>query len=210
MYIFRNLLASVMLLLLTTAFAIGQTKSKHKTAKPSCSVGSLVFRCPSSSRIIPITDEPTFALFRSTGSDTHDDFFVPLAPATDEAGFMANITARILAKLLPNEKKPFEWKPTSGLDKVSKYEIGGGGWSGFNGTQAVVSAYRRVKFKDQEFLVGSVFASGRGKEAKDNFDQGSYGISMDECNSAVEVIFSITGETIDKNNAPCELKALIQ
>jgi hypothetical protein len=188
--------------------ASAQTPSRHHRAA-RCRIGNLAFRCPIGYRPVPLANEKRFALFRAK-TEFIQGFFVAPAAGVDENEFVSNLRTALVEKLFPKETPPFEWTTQEGPEKVSKYEIGGGGALGLGRVKAVTLVYRRMKFRDREFWVGGLFDSGGSDEARETLAQGGVRISMGECNAAVQVIYSITGEKEDPENPPCVLQALSQ
>jgi hypothetical protein len=173
--------------------------------KRTCKLGNSEFACPRGLRRLAIEPRGNYQLF--LGKDFALFAAVPVSQENDPT-FVGELTKVALAKLFSTQSQSFAWKQLKYDDPVSKFEVQGGTFQGFNGAIGVVVKYRHVKVGAKELLVGYVAELGRGAEAKEVFDRGLGAdsvASLAGCSASVEVIYSITGEKVNEDNSPCSL-----
>jgi hypothetical protein len=131
---------------------------------------------------------------------------IPAAPF-DEEKLLSTLTNSSLSNFFPRETQTFEWRQFEGHRKISKFEIGGAQSMGFNKSGLIIVRYHHFRFASQDIFLGDLFQWTEGN-AKEVFNKGLGGESMQGCNDMVEVIYSITGESNDQTNSPCDLVAI--
>ena len=173
-----------------------------------CKFSSVAFTCPAGLRLVQNT--ALYDLF--TGKDVA--VFVASAEGdVDEAEFVSTIAKVSLASLYPKENQSFEWKPLKPSKALSKFEDDREGRQGFNGSLGVALDYRIIHVKSTSLLVGYVAELGSGHEAKEVFERNLPADTVSTltgCQSAVKLIYSITGEKFDPDNSPCSLSVRSQ
>jgi hypothetical protein len=195
-------------MILVCCLALATTAIGQRTSPKNCRIGEVAFACPKGLKPLRIEPAPDLALF------FRKDFGLFVAspkPGFDEQKLTSEVTKTVLAKAFPKELQSYEWKPLKFSDVVSRFEIGGGMAQGFNGSMGIVVKYRHLKVKDKEILVGYAAELARGTDASENFQRGLGGDSLGTiagCEASVEVIYSITGERINKANPPCSLDVM--
>jgi len=190
-------------MLLGANSASGQKYSRRDLQKDSCKAGGVSFVCPEGFQALPVEEgQQNIALFFQRKYNL-GLFVIGPEAGYDEQKLLSDATNTSLAKFFPKESSSYDWKPMDYSDSVSKFEIGGGMTKGFNGKLVVIVKYRHIKVDHKELFVGDIAQFFEGSEAKDFFQQDKYGDSIVGCDSAVEVIYSVTGEKLDEENRPC-------
>lgn len=188
--------------------ALATTSTGQRTSRKNCRIGEVVFACPKGLKLLRIEPTSDFALFFRKDLGL---FVASPLPGFDEQKFTSEATKTMLAKAFPKESQAYEWKPLKFSDVVSRFEIGGGMAQGFNGSIGIIVKYRHLKVNGKEILVGYAAELASGTDARENFQRGLGGDSIGTiagCEASVEVIYSITGERINKTNPPCSLDVM--
>jgi hypothetical protein len=192
-------------MIIVCCLALATSSTGQRAPRKNCRIGEVAFACPKGLKPLPIEPTPELALFfrKDVGL-----FVASPLPGFDEQKFTSEVTKTILAKAFPKESQSYEWKPLKFSDVVSRFEIGGGMVQGFNGSMGVIVKYRHLKVQGKEIFVGYAAELATGTDARENFQRGLGGDSIGTiagCEASVEVIYSITGERINKTNPPCSI-----
>lgn len=114
--------------------------------------------------------------------------------------YIQQLSNLVAGHLFPKEKNAYSWKKLDAYEKVSKFEVGGGMFQGFNGQQRVFVQFREIKINGKDVIVGYTFGLGRGDEAKVMFERNYGGNSMPGWYAQAHIIASITGEQYEDIN----------
>ena len=171
------------------------------------SIQGLRFSCPQGFEVQQqqTNDQIAYMLYR----EAETALFVTVPDKRADDSYLKQLAVQIAATLLPQEKPNYSWKKSSDYySKMSKFEIGGGTFIGFNGQQRVQADFHRIKVKDKEVVVGYVVAADRGQQAKMLFEQNLGIIAFGAVNAQAHVIASLTGEKYEEINPDPAIEAV--
>jgi hypothetical protein len=191
-----TLIIFVMLCLSVSGHA--QSMSQDPGHLAYVSIRDLRFSCPNGFDLQrqQATDQIAYIPDR----DGYMVLFVVLPDKRADDGYLKQLAAQMAAYLLPQEKPNYSWKKLDDYSKISKFEVGGGAFQGFNGQQRVQADFRRIKVKDKEAVIGFVLAADRGQQAKMLFERNLGIIAFGGLNAQAHVIASLTGEKYEAIN----------
>ena len=176
----------------------GQSLTHDPGHQAYVSIRDLQFSCPRGFDLGRQQTNDQFAYIPNPGG--YMALIVVVPDKKPDDGYLKQLAAQFAVTLLPQEKPNYSWKKLDGYDKMSKFELGGGTFQGFNGEQRVMAEFRRIKVKEREVIVGDVFAADRGKQAKMLFERNLTVINFDGVNAQAHVIASLTGEKYEAIN----------
>lgn len=198
-WIGRSFVAALIVALVSLAGTnLAQSIQTDPGHKEQLSIGSLRFSCPNHFNIEPQVAGGEFVYLRH---DKYDLGLFLASPGVNVGQEYIRKHASVLSSYLhPNERGNYKWKRVDDYTKVSKFEVGGGKFQGYNGQQRVCLQYRELRVGAGIVLVGYIFELGGGDLAKPLFERNLAGDSMPGFYAQAHIIASITGEKYDEIN----------
>ena len=193
----RSRLAVVLAVALAAPVAAA-AQAPEAAAPPSIAVGGVTFRCPTNFDCEPVKIDDATVFLRHRAFVLGFFVVAPAKAASEEE--MNALAGRVASRLYPKETGAFRWKLVEKRDTISKFEVDGAQLQGLLGDLRVSMAYRRLRVRDTDLLVGYVFRFGRGPNEARLFERNLGGDSLLGSDATAEVIASITGERLKDLN----------
>ena len=192
-------------------------KSSQKRTVPSpvlCRINGLAFQCPKGFTSFFKNEEAGLWLFREN-TDKKFGLFVSVPKTTfSENDLFDDLTKTVLAKIFPTQPQNYEWAASETVqfpdnEPMSKNQISSKTVKGYNKRHLVLGNLRHIAFNEKHFVVGYFIETDKGKDAAEQFENNFADAGYVTCNSQLQLIYSVTGEKLKKDEDPCEVTVTV-
>ena len=189
-------LAISLLILGVICRANGQA-SNGDGSRTDLSIGRITFSCPSGFVPQSLPTRYQVVYMRHERDDLALFVTTPQPGAGDE--YVEHLGTFLASSLYPQEWAVFAWKRLGGperdgrIDAEVKPQAGGGVLSGFNGAQAVVLSYKRLRVNGADIIAGYLTGAGRDEYGAGARGQASEPVSQPGRQALEQLIGSIRG-----------------
>ena len=172
-----SFLRCIGLIVFVSLLAIFSEAKRQEVVKKTLTIGGITFKYRQEYAVnkvkIPRDD---LASFVDTRYDSGKAVIFVVAPlqykdSNLDMEFLANLRNDIVKAWYKTDPSKFDWKTTQKNISISKYQSTAFLMLGFDKTNFVFIDFRRVKYKNKDFIVGALREQGKGSEYAKNFKE---------------------------------------